>query len=95
MNIAYTRVLVMDADGIPVANLDHLFLLPLPENVHVAAPQGYWFPKASGNVTDRQGGCHFYDKYGLVLLKVYRNNTGSAIGAKNSRQEAPCRFRKA
>ena len=73
MNIAYTRVLVMDADGIPVADLDHLFLLPLPENVHVAAPQGYWFPKASGNVTDRQGGATFMTNMVLSFSKYTRD----------------------
>lgn len=38
----YERVLFMDADGVPMRDLDHLFLLPLPPNVHLAAPQGYW-----------------------------------------------------
>ena len=38
----FDRVVLMDADGIPVSNLDHLFLLPLPKNVSLAAPQAYW-----------------------------------------------------
>ena len=39
---AFDRVVLMDADGIPVSDLDHLFLLPLPKNVSLAAPQAYW-----------------------------------------------------
>ena len=35
----------MDSDGIANANLDHLFFLPFPENITIAAPQGYWFGK--------------------------------------------------
>ena len=34
----FERVVVMDADGVPLSDLDHLFLLPLPENVSLAAP---------------------------------------------------------
>ena len=51
----YERVVVMDADGIPVTDLDHLFLLPLPNNVYLAAPQAYWFHDAGGNIWDRFG----------------------------------------
>ena len=35
----------MDSDGLANANLDHLFFLPFPENIFMAAPQGYWFGK--------------------------------------------------
>ena len=35
----------MDSDGIANANLDHLFFLPFPENITIAAPQAYWFGK--------------------------------------------------
>ena len=38
----YLRVIVLDADGVPLRSLDHLFLLRLPYGVHLAAPQGYW-----------------------------------------------------
>eukprot|EP00095_Tigriopus_kingsejongensis_P011607 snap_masked-scaffold859_size87536-processed-gene-0.0 protein:Tk11607 transcript:snap_masked-scaffold859_size87536-processed-gene-0.0-mRNA-1 annotation:"hypothetical protein DFA_03248" len=41
--IQYSRVVAMDADGVALNNLDHLFLLKFPENVSIAAPQGYWF----------------------------------------------------
>ena len=39
----YERVILMDADGFVLQNLDHLFLLQFPEGTHIAAPQGYWF----------------------------------------------------
>ncbi|XP_059091685.1 uncharacterized protein LOC131887172 [Tigriopus californicus] len=39
----YTRVISMDADGVALNNMDHLFLLKLPQGVRMAAPQGYWF----------------------------------------------------
>ena len=35
----------MDSDGLANANIDHLFFLPFPENIFMAAPQGYWFGK--------------------------------------------------
>ena len=41
----YKRVIFMDSDGLANANLDHLFFLPFPENIFMAAPQGYWFGK--------------------------------------------------
>ena len=41
----YKRVIFMDSDGLVNANLDHLFFLPFPENMSIAAPQGYWFGK--------------------------------------------------
>ena len=50
---SFDRVLVMDADGIPVTTMDHLFLLPLPENVSLAAPQGYWFDSFGGEFRDK------------------------------------------
>ena len=39
----YDRVIMMDADGVPLKNLDHLFHIKFPGNVQIAAPQGYWF----------------------------------------------------
>ena len=39
----YERVIITDADGIILKNLDHLFLLDVPKNILLAAPQGYWF----------------------------------------------------
>ena len=53
MSLDYERLVVMDADGIPMTDLDHLFLLPLPDNVYLAAPQAYWFEDAGGNIWDR------------------------------------------
>ena len=41
----YKRIIFMDSDGLANANLDHLFFLPFPENIFMAAPQGYWFGK--------------------------------------------------
>lgn len=38
----YARVIVLDADGLPLRSLDHLFLLTFPRGIHLAAPQGYW-----------------------------------------------------
>ena len=38
----YDRVVVMDADGFALKNLDHLFLLKFPGEVKLAAPQQYW-----------------------------------------------------
>lgn len=37
--IDYDRVIFADADGIPLHNLDHLFLLP---TVELASPRAYW-----------------------------------------------------
>ena len=39
----YDRVIAMDTDGFPNSNLDHLFWLPMPKGIELAAPQGYWF----------------------------------------------------
>ena len=39
----FARVVVMDADGFPLKNLDHLFFVKFPPGVKVAAPQAYWF----------------------------------------------------
>ena len=50
---SFDRVVLMDADGIPVTSLDHLFLLPLPKNVRLAAPQGYWFSGFENDFRDR------------------------------------------
>ena len=47
----YERVIITDADGLILKNLDHLFLLELPKNVSLAAPQGYWFE--NNGVTDK------------------------------------------
>jgi len=33
----------MDSDGFPNNNLDHLFSIPMPKGINLAAPQGYWF----------------------------------------------------
>ena len=35
-------MIVLDADGVPLRSLDHLFLLRFPRGIHLAAPQGYW-----------------------------------------------------
>lgn len=45
--IDYTRVIFLDADGIPLNSMDHLFQIRLPPNITIAAPQAYWF-KANG-----------------------------------------------
>lgn len=37
--VEYDRVIFADADGLPLHNLDHLFLLPTAE---VAVPRAYW-----------------------------------------------------
>ena len=39
----YQRVIIMDSDGLTNQNLDHLFFLPFPQGIKLAAPQGYWF----------------------------------------------------
>ena len=39
----YQRVIIMDSDGLTQHNLDHLFYLPFPQGIKLAAPQGYWF----------------------------------------------------
>ena len=39
----YDRVISMDADGIAVKSLDHLFHAAFPPGISIAAPQGYWF----------------------------------------------------
>eukprot|EP00095_Tigriopus_kingsejongensis_P001240 maker-scaffold160_size295910-snap-gene-1.41 protein:Tk01240 transcript:maker-scaffold160_size295910-snap-gene-1.41-mRNA-1 annotation:"hypothetical protein DFA_05069" len=41
--VEYDRIVIMDADGFPLKNLDHLFQVILPSNTSLAAPQGYWF----------------------------------------------------
>ena len=41
----YTRVIIMDADGLAANDLDHLFWLSMPRGIQIAAPQGYWFKK--------------------------------------------------
>ncbi len=39
----YERVVYMDADTLPLKNLDHLLELPFSERI--AAPQAYWLPQ--------------------------------------------------
>ena len=39
----YQRVIIMDSDGLANHNLDHLFFVPFPQGISMAAPQGYWF----------------------------------------------------
>ncbi|TRY74954.1 hypothetical protein TCAL_08660 [Tigriopus californicus] len=41
--IEYARAIFLDADGIPLKTLDHLFQIRLPSNITIAAPQAYWF----------------------------------------------------
>jgi len=41
----YDRIIVMDSDGLLFNNVDHLFTIPFPMGVKIAAPQGYWFDK--------------------------------------------------
>ena len=68
---AFDRVVLMDADGIPVSNLDHLFLLPMPKNVSLAAPQAYWFNDFGSDFWDG-GRCpgHLTVAVASVLLLV-------------------------
>ena len=39
----YKRVILMDADGFALHNLDHLFTMKLPEGTKLASSQSYWF----------------------------------------------------
>merc|ERR1719362_992391 len=53
----YKRVIFMDSDGLANANLDHLFFLPFPENIFMAAPQGYWFGKDGVTIGQPENYC--------------------------------------
>ncbi len=41
--IQYDRIVFLDADSLPLKNLDHLFTLPFKESI--AAPRAYWLPQ--------------------------------------------------
>ena len=47
----------MDSDGMANGNLDHLFFLPFPEKVSIAAPIGYWFGKNGINYGNDNSYC--------------------------------------
>jgi hypothetical protein len=63
----YDRIILMDTDGFPNNNLDHLFFLPIPQGIQLAAPQGYWFSN-EGVQND------FCTGVGKIVKKLYSIN---------------------
>ena len=54
----YSRVIIMDSDGIANHDLDPLFLIPFPQNVSLAAPMGYWFKNHGYKADNLSRGVH-------------------------------------
>jgi alpha-N-acetylglucosamine transferase len=67
--VEYTRVIIMDSDGIAVNDLDHLFWLKMPKGIQIAAPQGYWFKKEGvGNAKEECLGKTFFWHYNQTCV---------------------------